>query len=212
MLAEAGYLDGLKATTHWRHAGHLREQCPAIDVQADAIFVEAGRISTSAGVTAGIDLALALVEANCGSGIARDAARELVVFMRRPGGQSQFAAPVMTPRIADDGFHKVMDLVRTTPQDRHSVADLARHLGVSARQLGRWFQGQLGTTPAKAVASVRIAVARGMLEAGESVTSAAMRSGLGSDETLRRLFLSTYGVGPSAYQKRFRSTGDPKAL
>lgn len=208
LLAEAGYLDGLKATTHWRFAPQLRLQYPRVAVQEDSIFVGSGRIFTSAGVTAGIDLALALEEEDHGAAAARDVARELVVFMRREGGQSQFASPSETQRTADAGLRNILDAVRANPAAGHSVTDLARRAGLSTRQLARKFQAEWGSPPAKVVAAVRVEVARQMLEAGHSVTSAAMRSGLGSDETLRRLFGATYGVAPGAYQKRFRSTGD----
>lgn len=208
LLAEAGYLDGLKATTHWRFAPQLRRQYPRVAVEEDSIFIGSGRIFTSAGVTAGIDLALALVEDDQGAAAAREVARQLVVFMRREGGQSQFTSPGEVQRTADDDLRKIIDAVRANPTAGHSVTDLARRVGLSTRQLARKFHAEWGSPPAKVVGAVRLEVARQMLEAGHSVTSAAMRSGLGSDETLRRLFGAAYGVAPGAYQKRFRSTGN----
>ncbi|MFJ1579140.1 GlxA family transcriptional regulator [Streptomyces sp. NPDC088182] len=205
-LAAAGLLDGRRATTHWRHAAALARRHPAITVDPDAIFVRDGRTYTSAGVTAGIDLALALVEDDEGVELAREVARDLVVFLQRPGGQSQFSVAARTPSPRHDGLRGLLREVTADPAADHSLPALARRGGLSARHLTRLFNEQVGSTPAAYVESVRLEAAKALLEAGETVTGAARRSGLGSDESLRRVFLRQLGVTPSAYRSRFRTT------
>ncbi|MFJ1595528.1 GlxA family transcriptional regulator [Streptomyces sp. NPDC088261] len=206
-LAAAGLLDGRRATTHWRHAAVLARRHPAVTVDPDAIFVRDGHTYTSAGVTAGIDLALALVEDDEGADLAREVARDLVVFLRRPGGQSQFSVAARTPSPRHDVLRGLLDAVAGDPAADHSLAALARRGGLSARHLTRLFNEQVGSTPAAYVESVRLEAAQALLEAGETVTGAARRSGLGSDESLRRVFLRHLGVTPSAYRARFRTAG-----
>ncbi|WP_446039951.1 GlxA family transcriptional regulator [Streptomyces sp. SID1121] len=206
-LAAAGLLDGRRATTHWRHAAVLARRRPAVTVDPDAIFVRDGHTYTSAGVTAGIDLALALVEDDEGADLAREVARDLVVFLRRPGGQSQFSVAARTPSPRHDVLRGLLDAVAGDPAADHSLAALARRGGLSARHLTRLFNEQVGSTPAAYVESVRLEAAQALLEAGETVTGAARRSGLGSDESLRRVFLRHLGVTPSAYRARFRTAG-----
>ncbi|MFI9269342.1 GlxA family transcriptional regulator [Kitasatospora sp. NPDC052896] len=206
VLAEAGLLDGRRATTHWRHAAALRRRYPRITVEPDAIYVRDGRVLTSAGVTAGIDLALALVEEDRGPEAAREVARDLVVFMQRPGGQSQFSVPARTPRPRHDALRAVLDAVLADPAADHSTTSLAALAGLSVRQLTRLFRAQLDSTPAGYVELVRLEAARGLLEGGETVAGTARRSGFGSDETLRRVFLRHLGVPPSGYAARFRGT------
>lgn len=205
-LAAAGLLDGRRATTHWRHAAVLARRFPALTVDPDAIFVRDGRTYTSAGVTAGIDLALALVEDDEGADLAREVARDLVVFLQRPGGQSQFSVAARTPSPQHDALRALLREVTADPAADHSLPALARRGGLSARHLTRLFNEQVGSTPAAYVESVRLEAAQALLEAGESVTGAAGRSGLGSDESLRRVFLRRLGVTPSTYQARFRTT------
>jgi transcriptional regulator GlxA family with amidase domain len=205
LLADAGYLDNRRATTHWRHATTLRDRYPLVDVQPDAIFVRSDSTFTSAGVTAGIDLALALVENDYGQEIARDVARELVVFLQRPGGQSQFSVPTSVPPSAVPAIRKAVNRINSNPTGDLSVAAIARHAGMSTRHLNRRFQSEFGISPARYVDLVRLEAARNLLEAGRTVTESAMSSGLGSDETLRRLFSANYGVTPAAYQRRFRT-------
>ncbi|MDH6118119.1 transcriptional regulator GlxA family with amidase domain [Kitasatospora sp. GAS204A] len=206
VLAEAGLLDGRRATTHWRHAVALSRRYPRVTVEPDSIYVRDGHLLTSAGVSAGIDLALALVEDDLGPQAAREVARDLVVFMQRAGGQSQFSVPARMPRPRHDALRAALDAVAADPATDHSAVALSRRVGLSSRQLSRLFRAQLDTTPSAYVEQVRLEVARGLLEAGESVTGAARRSGLGSDETLRRVFLRHLGVPPSTYVARFRST------
>jgi transcriptional regulator GlxA family with amidase domain len=210
-LAAVGLLDGRRATTHWRHAAALARRYPRVTVEPDAIFVRDGdgRTYTSAGVTAGIDLALALVEDDEGAALAREVARDLVVFMRRPGGQSQFSVAARTPSPQHDALRALLSEVGADPAADHSLHALARRGGLSARHLTRLFNEQVGSTPAVYVESVRLEAAQALLEAGESVTGTARRSGLGSDESLRRVFLRHLGVTPSTYRARFRTTGAP---
>ena len=206
LLAATGRLDGRRVTTHWRHADRFARLHPRIRVEPDALFVTDGPLATSAGVTAGIDLALALVEQDHGPDLAREVARSLVVFMQRPGGQSQFSVPARTPAAHRPSLRRVLDVVAGDPAADHSVPALAAAAGTSTRQLNRLFQQELGTTPARYVELVRLEAAQTLLDAGHTVTSAAARSGFGSDETLRRAFVHHLGIPPAAYRRRFAST------
>ncbi|QQZ16749.1 GlxA family transcriptional regulator [Rhodococcus sp. 21391] len=206
ILAAAGLLDGRRATTHWQHADTLARGYPRITVEPDAIFVEDGTIFSSAGVTAGIDLALALVERDHGTELARTVAQSLVVFLQRPGGQSQFSPSLRGPRPRTGQLREVVDAVAADPAGDHSATRLAARANVSPRHLTRLFQDELGTTPAKYVELIRFDTAKAMLDAGHTVTSAAQHSGFGSPETLRRSFIQHLGVSPRAYRQRFHST------
>jgi transcriptional regulator GlxA family with amidase domain len=206
VLAEAGLLDGRRAATHWRYTDTLAQRYPTITVEPDAIFVRDGHVLSSAGVTAGIDLSLALVEADHGAELARTVARSLVVFMQRPGGQSQFSVPARTPRPRGSPLRTVLDLVAGDPAGVHSASSLAAAAGTSTRQLTRLFRQELNTSPARYVEQVRLEAAQALIDAGHTVASAAARSGFGSDETLRRAFLRHLGVPPTAYRHRFGST------
>jgi transcriptional regulator GlxA family with amidase domain len=205
VAAAAGLLDGRRATTHWQHAETLARAYPAIDVEPDAIFVEDGRVFSSAGVTAGIDLALALVERDHGPGLARDVARSLVVFLQRPGGQSQFSPSLRAPVPQTAPLRKLCDTVAADPAGDYSLASLASLASVSPRHLTRLFHDELGTTPAKYVELIRFDTAKDLLDAGNPVTETAYRSGFGSSESLRRAFIQRLGISPRAYQQRFRS-------
>ncbi|MEV6066999.1 DJ-1/PfpI family protein [Nocardia sp. NPDC052001] len=204
-LAATGLLDGRRATTHWRHAATLARAYPRITVEPDALYVRDGRVLTSAGVSAGIDLSLAMVEADAGTELAREVARDLVVFLQRPGGQSQFSAASRIARPPHDPLRALLDDIVADPAADHALPTMADHAALSVRQLTRLFREHLGTTPAAFVETVRLEAAQALLEAGESVTQAARRSGLGSDESLRRAFLRHLGVTPSAYRTRFRT-------
>lgn len=206
VLATAGLLDGRRATTHWRHAALLARAFPEVAVSADALFVRDRGIYTSAGVSAGIDLALSLVEEDHGPDLAREVARELVMFRQRPGGQSQFAAPLAAPVPRTPGVRTVVDLVSSRPDLEHDVRSLAGHAGVSPRHLARLFAAELGTSPARFVEQVRLDHARSLLDAGHGVEETARSVGLGSTETMRRVFGAHLGVSPSAYRARFTST------
>ncbi|WP_405755319.1 GlxA family transcriptional regulator [Streptomyces sp. NBC_01020] len=205
ILAEAGLLDGHRATTHWRHTELLRSTYPAIDVEPDAIFVRDGTTFSSAGVTAGIDLALALLEDDHGEDMARQVARSLVVFLQRPGDQSQFSPALQGPRPQTSALRTVFDSVLADPAAGHSIAQLAARAALSPRHLTRLFREELGTTPARYVESVRFDTAKRALDAGHTVGEAAGRAGYRSAETLRRAFVSRLGVSPRTYQQRFRS-------
>ena len=205
LLAEAGLLDGRRVTTHWRRADQLAAEYPAVRVDADPIYIHDGSIWTSAGVTAGIDLALAMVEEDHGAEIAQTIARHLVMFLRRPGGQSQFAAPVWTPPAAHDGVRAAQDHVNVDPASDHRVDILARAAGMSSRHFTRVFHEQVGESPARYVERVRVDRARGMLERDDyGVAVVAQRCGFGTAETMRRAFVRRVGVAPDDYRKRFR--------
>jgi transcriptional regulator GlxA family with amidase domain len=205
ILAAAGLLDGRRATTHWQHARLLAAAYPRVRVEPDAIYVQDGTIFTSAGVSAGIDLALALVERDHGEELARSVAQSLVVFLQRPGGQSQFSPSLALPRPGVPVLRQITDAVVADPAADHSVTAMATRAHVSPRHLSRLFQTELGSSPAKYVESVRVDAAMRLLHLGESVTACAQRVGVGSPETLRRMFLARIGVSPRAYQQRFRA-------
>ncbi|WP_369830944.1 GlxA family transcriptional regulator [Mycobacterium sp. NS-7484] len=206
ILAQAGLLDGRRATTHWRHARLMARAYPTISVEPDAIFVRDGNVYTSAGVSAGIDLALALVESDHGADLVRDVARSLVVYLKRAGGQSQFSTLVESDAPAQSTLRQVTDAVAADPTANHSVKSLAALASLSTRQLTRLFRTELGTTPARYVEMVRIDVARAALDAGRQVGDTARLAGFGSAETLRRVFVNHLGVSPKAYRDRFRTT------
>ncbi|MFD6162500.1 GlxA family transcriptional regulator [Nocardia sp. NPDC060256] len=205
-LAAAGLLDGRRATTHWRHATALQRRNPGIQVEPDAIFITDGPIMTSAGITAGIDLTLHLVEQDHGPALARDVARALVVFLQRPGGQSQFSVPIRTPAPHDNTLRALLDTIHTDPTRDYTVPVLAALANTSPRQLTRLFRRELGTTPARYLEQVRLEQAQMLLDQGHSVTTTAVRSGFGSDDTLRRAFHQHLGIAPSTYQHRFTTT------
>jgi transcriptional regulator GlxA family with amidase domain len=206
ILARAGVLDGKRATTHWSAASLLARSYPAIDVESDAIYVQDGAVFTSAGVTAGIDLALALVERDHGSEMARTVAQGLVVFMQRPGGQSQFSPALEARRPTTSGLQALVDAVIAQPDGDHSPDAMAAFVSVSPRHLRRLFREELTTTPVRFVESVRIDAAKRALIAGASVSAAARDAGFGTTESLRRAFAARVGASPSAYRERFATT------
>ena len=206
-LAEAGLLDGRRAATHWQLTDDLARRYPAVTVEPDPLFVRDGKIITSAGVTAGIDLTVALVEDDHGADLARAVARQLVVFMARPGGQSQFSARLGPRNPRSDAVRQAMDTIVADPAGQHRLAELAARVGMSGRHLARLFTAEIGRTPAEFVDTVRVEAARALLEGGtDSVELVARRVGLGSAETLRRLFLRALSVTPTAYRARFRTS------
>jgi transcriptional regulator GlxA family with amidase domain len=203
-LAAAGLLDGLAATTHWRHAAALAAQYPAVDVRPDPIYLRQGRIWTAAGVTAGIDIALALVEADHGVDTAQQVARELVVFLRRPGGQSQFAGPVWTTPARQPAIRVAQDAIHADPAADLRVPVLAARVGMSERHFSREFTRALGSPPGDYVEQVRVDAARRLLETEPVLVSvAAARAGFGTAETMRRAFVRRLGVAPDHYRRRF---------
>jgi len=204
ILAEAGLLDGRAATTHWSACAELAARFPRVDVEPDRIFVRDGPIVTAAGVTAGIDMALGLIEADHGAGVARRVARWLVMFVQRPGGQSQFSERLMLPPVADPPLRRAIDAVVADPGADHQVPALARHAALSERHLSRLFATSLATTPARFVERVRVEAARERLEgSGVPVEAVARAAGFGSAETMRRAFLRVLGITPSEYRARF---------
>jgi transcriptional regulator GlxA family with amidase domain len=208
LIGAVGLLDGRRATTHWMFLDELAARFPLALVERDPIFVADGAVYTSAGATAGIDLALALVEADHGPTLAREVARFLVVFMQRPGGQSQFS--VHLQRDVTDGFtlRALLDAVHADPAGDHRLSALSARAGFSERHLTRVFAREMGTTPARFVEEVRIEAARTLLESSDAPLEViARRSGLSSPETLRRVFTREVGCTPHAYRRRFRTTG-----
>lgn len=206
VLAAAGLLDDRRATTHWQHARLLAASYPRIRVEPDAIWVQDGQVFTSAGVSAGIDLALALVEKDAGGELARAVARSLVVFLQRPGGQSQFSPSTLHPRPRSDLLRAVVDAVAADPGGDHSIARMAATAAVSPRHLTRLFRAELGITPAQYVEEVRIDAGKRGLEQGLTVADSARVAGFGTSESMRRAFVLRVGVPPRTYQQRFRST------
>lgn len=205
ILAQAGLLDGRRATTHWHDVRLFARAFPNVTVEPDAIFVRDGEVFTSAGVSSGIDLALALVEMDHGSELVRAVARWLVVYLKRAGGQSQFSVLVEADPPPESPLRKATDAVSADPAADHSVKTLAARASLSTRQLTRLFQSELGTTPARYVEMVRIDAARAALDAGRTVADTARVAGFGSPESLRRVFIDRLGVSPKAYRERFRT-------
>ncbi len=204
LAAEAGLLDGRRVTTHWASADQLAREYPSIRVDADPIYLRDGKYWTSAGVTAGIDLALALVEDDCGVEVAQTVARWLVMFLHRPGGQTQFASPVWVPRAERSGVRAVQTLVESAPAGDHRLPALAAVAAMSVRHFTRVFSEQVGETPGRFVERVRLEAARRELETTpDTLEAVATRCGFGSAETLRRTFQRHMGVSPDSYRRRF---------
>ncbi|MGU7781576.1 GlxA family transcriptional regulator [Burkholderia sp. PU8-34] len=203
LLAEAGLLDGRRAVTHWTRCDELASRYPKVRVEADPIFIREGALWTSAGVTAGIDLALALVEEDLGRAIALDVARELVVFLKRPGGQAQFSAALSMQR-TDDRFGDLHAWITEHLNADLSVPALAERVRMSERSFVRHYRAETGRTPARAVEQIRIEAAQRLLgETSWPLKRIAARCGFGSEETLRRSFVRMLGVSPQAYRERF---------
>jgi transcriptional regulator GlxA family with amidase domain len=204
LAADAGLLDERRVTTHWRFADALQRRHPELTVDGDPIYINDGRVWTSAGVTAGIDLALALVEHDHGCELAQAVARDLVMFLRRPGGQSQFSAPMWTERASDPPVRAVQLHIDANPGDDLALAALAARAAMSERHFTRLFTAQVGVTPARYVERVRIEAARRRLERDDTTTAVvAKECGFGSAETLRRAFHRHLGVSPDDYRQRF---------
>jgi transcriptional regulator GlxA family with amidase domain len=209
VLAETGLLDGRRAVTHWASCRLLQDRYPRVGVEDDPVFVRDGRIVTSAGVTAGIDLALALVEEDLGPDVALAVAQALVVFVQRPGGQSQFSAQLMAPPAEGSGWLKdLLVWVVDNPGAELTVAALARRAGVSSRHFARLFREETGTTPARYVETVRVEAARRRLErSDEPIGRVAREVGFGTVETMDRAFRRQLKTSPSDYRGRFTRQG-----
>lgn len=204
ILGAAGILDGRSATTHWSACAELARRHPAVEVQPDPIFVRDGNVATSAGVTAGIDLALALVEEDLGAEVALTVARWLVLFVRRPGGQAQFSAELAAPAAGRASLRELQAWMVDNLDSDLSVPALAERAFMSPRHFARAFRDEVGMTPGSYVQALRIERARLLLESGDSpVEEIARRSGFGTVETLRRAFRRKLGVSPSDYRERF---------
>lgn len=204
LAAAAGLCDGRRVTTHWSRAGQLAHFCPSAKVEPDAIYVRDGTLWSSAGVTAGIDLALALVEDDLGDEIAQLVARYLVVYLRRPGGQTQFAAPVWSEPVTRGPVSAARDLVHADPGDDHSVTVLAARVGLSERHFTRIFRDQVGESPARYVERVRVDAARQLLGSEPAgLEEVARRCGFGTTETMRRAFHRRLGLSPDTYRRQF---------
>jgi transcriptional regulator GlxA family with amidase domain len=203
LLAATGLLDGRRAATHWSVCEDLARRFPAVKVEPDPIFVRDGAVWTSAGVTAGIDLALALVEEDLGRTLALAVARYLVVFLKRPGGQAQFSA-ALSLQSAEDRFGALHDWIGTHLADDLSLPVLADRAGMSERSFSRHYADATGLTPGRAVERLRVEAARRLLsESRLPVKRIATRCGFGSEETMRRGFARVLGVAPGEYRGRF---------
>jgi transcriptional regulator GlxA family with amidase domain len=205
ILAEAGLLDGRRVTTHWLATRLFRRLYPQIELDADAIFVRDGSIYTSAGVTAGIDMALALVQEDLGRPLALDVARRLVVFLKRPGGQSQFSAHLAAQAVEVEALRGLPAWILEHLGEDLSNGRLAERVGMSPRNFARVFRRESGCTPGKFVERARVDAARRLLEDGDSgLEDVSRRCGFGSGEQMRRTFVRHVGVVPIDYRRRFR--------
>ncbi|MEV5987067.1 GlxA family transcriptional regulator [Streptomyces sp. NPDC052051] len=205
LLARAGLLDGRRATTHWAYCETLARQHPEIDVDPDPIYVRDGSVATSAGVTSGIDLALALVEDDLGREAALSIARHLVVFLRRPGNQAQFSAQLAAQTAQREPLREVQQWITEHPGDDLTVESLAARARLSPRHFARAFQNETGTTPGRYVDRVRLEHARRLLEdTADGVEEISRASGYGTPESMRRAFVKALGTAPAEYRRRFR--------
>ena len=203
LLGASGLLDGRRAATHWSFCAQFAEAFPAVRVEPDPIFLRDGPIWTSAGVTAGIDLALALLEEDFGRELALAVARHLVVFLKRPGGQAQFSA-ALTLQTAKDRFGALHDWIGTHLAEELSLPILAGQAGMSERSFSRRYAEETGVTPARAVERLRVEAARRLLlESRAPVKRIARQCGFGSEETMRRSFLRLISATPQDYRARF---------
>jgi transcriptional regulator GlxA family with amidase domain len=204
LLAKAGLLDGRRATTHWAGTAELQRRYPAVKVESDPIFVRDGDVWTSAGVTAGMDLALALVEADHGRNVALETARWLVLFLKRPGGQSQFSAQLSAQLAERQPLRELQSWISDNLDTDLSVPALARRAHMSERNFARAFRREVGLTPAAYVEHARLERARQELEATDApIDAVAGRCGFGTPETMRRAFHRHLHGNPNAYRSRF---------
>ncbi|KUO06335.1 GlxA family transcriptional regulator [Streptomyces caeruleatus] len=204
LLAGAGLLDGRRATTHWAYCDKLARDHPEVQVDPDPIFVRDGRVATSAGVTSGIDLALALVEEDLGRDVALGIARHLVVFLRRPGNQAQFSAQLAAQTARREPLREVQRWITEHPDTDLSVESLATRASLSPRHFARAFQAETGMTPGRYVDRVRLEHARRLLEdTTDGVEEISRASGYGTPEAMRRAFVKSLGAAPAEYRRRF---------
>jgi transcriptional regulator GlxA family with amidase domain len=204
LLAEAGLLDGRRATTHWASAAEFAARYPEVQLEPDTIYVRQGSLYTSAGVTAGMDLALAMVEEDHGRDMALASARHLVMYLCRPGGQSQFSAQLSVQLAEHEPLRDLQAWIVENPNGDLSVESLARRAAMSPRNFARLFAREVGMTPARFVASVRVEAARRLLEeTSQSIEAIGAASGFTTLESMRQAFLRSVGVPPRQYRQRF---------
>ncbi|MBP0018679.1 MAG: GlxA family transcriptional regulator [Cyanobacteria bacterium SBLK] len=204
-LGAAGLLDDRQVTTHWQHAAELAKRCPKAEVLPDSIYVKDGNLYTSAGVTAGIDLALKLIEDDCGRDLAFKIARRLVVFLRRPGGQSQFSAHLAAQIATESRIQAIQHWILDNVAADLSLASLASRATMSVRNFSRIFQRETGGTPAEFVELARVDAARRLLEESDiPLQLVATRCGFSSADIMRRAFIRRIAIGPHDYRKQFR--------
>jgi transcriptional regulator GlxA family with amidase domain len=204
LLAEAGLLDGLRATTHWAYCDRLAADYPKIDVEPDRIFLRENSISTSGGITSGIDLALSLVEEDWGREIALNTARYMVVFLKRPGGQSQFSGFLVSDATNDADLRALQVWIMENPADDLRVEAPADRVSMSPRNFARVFQMETGITPAKFVEKARIDAARHLLGTRDDrIETVALMAGFGDPERMRRAFIRNLGINPHDYRASF---------
>ncbi|MBC9724273.1 GlxA family transcriptional regulator [Streptomyces sp. TRM68367] len=205
LLARAGLLDGRRVTTHWAYSDKLARDHPAVEVDPDPIYIRDGPVATSAGVTSGIDLALALVEEDLGRDVALTVARHLVVFLRRPGNQAQFSAQLAAQTAQREPLREVQQWITEHPAADLTVESLADRARLSPRHFARAFQAETGMTPGRYVDRVRLEHARRLLEdTAEGVEQISRASGYGTSEAMRRAFVRSLGTAPAEYRRRFR--------
>ncbi len=211
-VAPSGVLDGRRATTHWAFADDVARRFPKLRLSPNELFVKDGRYYTAAGVTSGIDLSLSLIEEDLGPARALSVAREMVVYMKRPGGQEQFSEPLRFQLESRDRLRELSDYVATHLSRDLSVPALAKHLGYSTRQLGRLCRSELGQSPAALVQRLRLDAARTrLLERSARVEQVSAAVGFRSADVFRRAFERRFGVGPGAYRERFRGSGGARS-
>jgi transcriptional regulator GlxA family with amidase domain len=212
LLAAAGLLDGRRATTHWASAADLQRRYPAVQVDPEPIFVRSGEVWTSAGVTAGMDLALAMVELDTDRAVALTIARHLVLFLRRPGSQAQFSATLSAQSPQREPLREAQRFAVEHPAADLSVEAMAARAHLSPRHFARSFRAEVGVTPARFVEGVRLEAARRFLEdTQEPVGAVVTACGFGTPETMRRVFLRTLAVGPAEYRRRFQGASPEEA-
>ncbi|WP_332851312.1 GlxA family transcriptional regulator [Duganella sp. S19_KUP01_CR8] len=208
LLAAAGQLDGRRATTHWEWAGRLQSQHPGIDIDADKIFIQDGSVWTSAGVSAGIDLTLALIEEDYGHHVAIETARQLVMFIKRTGGQSQFSVPLAAQAHEGGRFDDLHAWVAANLHDNLTVDRLAEKAGMTPRTFDRTYASQMGRTPARMVEAMRLeAACRALEKTMLPLKTIAANTGYMEEQNLRRVFQRQLGVSPSQYRSRFSGHG-----
>jgi transcriptional regulator GlxA family with amidase domain len=209
LLAEAGLLDGRRATAHWKFGKELAARYPSVRVEHDPLWVKDGNIYTSAGLSAGIDLALAWVEEDCGAGLAHEAARELVLFLRRPGGQPQVSVSLASQASEMTAIRELQLWIAEHLDGRLSVEDLANHMAMSVRNFERVFTREVGTTPSQYVLQMRVEAARRRLERTDlGLKQVASAAGFGTVDVMRRAFVRLLGITPKRYREcAVRSSG-----